>query len=371
MTFTTENWHRFNPPNFTTALPGAEIEPYPCSLHLRNYDILRLTDLLKGRGLPGKTPEQHKRKYGPGSRLRWWADGTAVIPRSLFVLCAITQELKPPDASLPAPCLHCQDTGLIWYNDASGRSRSVACPNEDCEVSNFKALGLPPPDFKEGFPFRPRDGLRGEPRAVLKFGEDLTMRQLTVHLPLVIRERLIECGRRYHDQGLTGVADPRGRFYKFNRSAAVRRLLEAVRVADPRVVMDAPLHFRGIELFARPCTLSDVQAHPRHFVEAEAQMWEAAARREPDPNLSPSRAAQATRDFEARAKWARSRVEAFDAGTVAPDFITAAVAPPGAGVNEQIADLVPVGTKGNRDNKPKRTKIRATSVDKFNPDELG
>jgi hypothetical protein len=393
-----DNWHRFNPPNFTVTTPGAEIAAAGCSLHLRPFDVKALTALLTDRGFNVALPERYNRAQGRAARYTWWRDGKAVIPRALLVLCAITQDLKP-EAELPAPCHHCGDKGRISYRDTTGRMRDTLCPSTACAAAIALVLGDPPPDLTSGFPFRPRDGLRGDPRDVLPFGEGFLVPKIEAHLPRVIRDRLAECGRNYHDQGLHGVGDPGGKFYPLNRSAAVRRLLEAVRVKDPRVRLDAPIHFRGVELFARPITPEQVQEHPRHFIESTAQMWEAQARNARKDKLpeavSLERIAARVRAYvekcDARGEYPTSRgdkrlqrelkpferdllIRSLGSEGSHPHYPNYPQPPaehtsiPPATPAAPHTNAVPAGTIAKQ---PKRSKLRGAHIEKFDPEKLG
>lgn len=287
MTFTPANRALLLPPNFEvlTSFKTA-VSPSPCALFLRRYDVKQLMCLLEDRGLikldfdldtgdPLSLPVHYvKRNQGRAQRyFRWWRDSNSLIPKALFALCAMTQELNPferiPNPRHPS---HPQFRPIPAPAVTGGRKF------EEPWARALRRRPLPPePTHVAPHPFAERDGSRYHPYGDIN-GDD-SVGAVRAWLPRCVVERLAECGANFREDGVYGPSDPTGKFYVFNRSAGIRRLIETWRFGFVGVHKDAMLAFRGIGMSAHRATNEEWMAHREQRCEMRAQIAEADARR--------------------------------------------------------------------------------------------
>jgi hypothetical protein len=295
MTFTSKNRPSLLPPNFEVLNSFKTfVSPAPCAIFLRRYDVKHLMCLLESRGLikldfdldtgePTGLPVHYvKRNQGRAQRYhRWWRDSNSLIPKALFVLCAMTQELNPfervPNCRHPSHPEYRKPPGPVMIN---GRKA------EEPWARALRRRPLPPePLLVAPHPFAQRDGSRYHPYGDIN-GDD-SVGAVRAWLPRCVAERLAECGANFREDGVYGPSDPTGKFYVFNRSAGIRRLIEAWRFGFVGVRKEAMLAFRGIGMTAHRATNEEWRVHREHRCEMRAQLAEADARRAADATSAP------------------------------------------------------------------------------------
>lgn len=275
MPFTVQNRHLLRPPTFAaTPFSGAEVDPDNCLLFLRACDVAFLRGLLLVRDIQVANPKVYSRVQGRAQRYVWWRDPDACIPQGLLALCAMTQRLDVT-ARTPNPAHPSHPA----YSPAPPRrlinGRTVSMP-WDRKLAKHPLP--PPPETIPLFPFRERDGSRFGP--TLDFtGGDARAGAVSAWLPRCVRERLAECGANFREQGYHGMDDPTGKFHKMNRSAGLRRLIEAVLANHSAVDAAAPLAFRGVELYAHPVGADVWKARQDHYLHMTREIAQAHARR--------------------------------------------------------------------------------------------
>ncbi len=347
MTITSANRHLYRPSTFTeTPLLGASVDSDSCALFLRAYDIEALQNLLRERGIPVTPVNVYSRLQGHAAkRPAWLRDTGACIPKALLLLCTITQSLDPskrvpnplhpshPEHQPPPPRRMINGRTLVFPWDRILKRRPLPLPNKEVPV----------------FPFRERDGSRFEPFELINASSRTGA--MKAWLPRAVRDRLAECGTNFRDQGVHGPHDPTGKLFAMNRSAGMRRLLEAVRTRHTGVDLDAPLMFRGIELTGH--TVKSWKGYEWQYENAKRHI-----RGQADLNPSmPAAVPAGTTEFKVTKADPRAAPRRCYCGNYHC---------PG----DCSPDEAPV-EQPKRTRPPRQKKLRKDSISEFNPDELG